>query len=139
MLRENLHTLVSGALGVTTLVALSAIAMAQPPAVTPMTPEMNPTYNFTRPDADYIRKEVMIPMRDGVKLVTVIAMYKGANNAPILLTRTVYNAGRATSRMAQPAPRRHPAGDGRRVRQRRLYPRLSGRRAAATNPRASSS
>lgn len=80
--------------------ALSTIALAQqPPAVTPMTPEMNPTYNFTRPEADYVRKEVMIPMRDGTKLFTVIAMYKGTKNAPILLTRTVYNAGRATSRM----------------------------------------
>ncbi len=47
-----------------------------------MTPEMNPTYNFTRPDADFIRKEVMIPMRDGAKLFTVIAMKKGAKNAP---------------------------------------------------------
>ncbi len=41
----------------------------------------------------------MIPMRDGVKLFTVIAMHKGVANAPILLTRTVYNAGKATSRM----------------------------------------
>lgn len=84
----------------TALTALSAIALAQqPPAVTPMTPEMNPSYSFTRPDADFVRKEVMIPMRDGTKLFTVIAMYKGTQNAPILLTRTVYNAGRATSRM----------------------------------------
>jgi uncharacterized protein len=82
------------------LAAFSAIALAQqPPVVTPMTPEMNPAYSFTRPEADYIRKEVMIPMRDGAKLFTVIAMYKGTKNAPILLTRTVYNAGRATSRM----------------------------------------
>ena len=41
---------------------------------------------------DYIRREVMIPMRDGVKLFTVIIMPKGAKNAPILLTRTPYNA-----------------------------------------------
>ena len=70
----------------------------QPPAVTPMTPEMNPAYNFTRPDADFIRKQVMIAMRDGAKLFTVIAMKKGVRNAPILLTHTVYNASRATSR-----------------------------------------
>ncbi|MEQ1780427.1 MAG: CocE/NonD family hydrolase [Hyphomonadaceae bacterium] len=83
------------------IVGLSAIALAQqPPVVTPMTPEMNPTYKFERPDADYVRTEVMIPMRDGTKLFTVIAMHKGTKNAPILLTRTVYNAGRATSRMA---------------------------------------
>ena len=34
----------------------------------------------------------MIPMRDGVKLHTVILVPKGAKNAPILLTRTPYNA-----------------------------------------------
>ncbi|MEJ2187224.1 MAG: CocE/NonD family hydrolase, partial [Gemmatimonadota bacterium] len=41
---------------------------------------------------DYVRKDVMIPMRDGVKLHTVILIPKGAHNAPILLTRTPYNA-----------------------------------------------
>src|SRR5690242_13008368 len=74
-------------------------AEPKPPAVLPMTPEMNPTYKFVRPEADYIRKEVMIPMRDGAKLFTVIAMKKGTSNAPILLTRTPYNAGRTTARM----------------------------------------
>jgi predicted acyl esterase len=41
---------------------------------------------------DYLRREVMIPMRDGVKLHTVILIPKGAKGAPILLTRTPYNA-----------------------------------------------
>ena len=41
---------------------------------------------------DYIKRDVMIPMRDGVKLHTVILVPKGAKNAPILLTRTPYNA-----------------------------------------------
>ena len=39
----------------------------------------------------------MIPMRDGVKLHTVILVPKGAKNAPILLTRTPYNATALTS------------------------------------------
>ena len=39
---------------------------------------------------DYTRREVMIPMRDGVKLHTVILVPKGAKDAPILLTRTPY-------------------------------------------------
>jgi len=47
---------------------------------------------------DYIRREVMIPMRDGVKLYTVVIVPKGARNAPILLTRTPYNASRRTQR-----------------------------------------
>ena len=88
------------AAGLAAAFGVSAIALAQqPPAVTPMTPEMNPSYSFARPEADYVRREVMIPMRDGAKLFTVIAMYKGARNAPILLSRTPYNAGRATARL----------------------------------------
>jgi putative CocE/NonD family hydrolase len=46
---------------------------------------------------DYVRREVMIPMRDGVRLHTVILLPKGANRAPILLTRTPYNATQLTT------------------------------------------
>jgi len=41
---------------------------------------------------NFERRSVMIPMRDGVKLNTVILIPKGANRAPILLTRTPYGA-----------------------------------------------
>jgi putative CocE/NonD family hydrolase len=47
---------------------------------------------------DYVRRDVMIPMRDGVKLHTVILVPKGARRAPILLTRTPYDATELTSR-----------------------------------------
>mgnify|MGYP003586483317 CR=1 FL=1 len=43
-------------------------------------------------DFDHVRRDVMIPMRDGVKLHTVILVPKGANRAPMLLTRTPYSA-----------------------------------------------
>ncbi len=46
---------------------------------------------------DYARREVMIPMRDRVKLHTVILVPKGAKGAPILLTRTPYDASGLTS------------------------------------------
>src|ERR1044072_1885672 len=46
---------------------------------------------------NYVRRTVMIPMRDGVKLHTVILVPKGARSAPILLTRTPYNADALTS------------------------------------------
>ena len=47
-------------------------------------------------ERDYDKREMMIPMRDGTKLYTVIVVPKGAANAPIVLTRTPYNAaGRA--------------------------------------------
>ncbi len=46
---------------------------------------------------DYVRRDVMIPMRDGVRLHTVILVPKGAANAPILLTRTPYSATELTT------------------------------------------
>ena len=46
---------------------------------------------------DYSRREVMIAMRDGVKLHAVILVPKGAAHAPILLTRTPYDANALTS------------------------------------------
>jgi putative CocE/NonD family hydrolase len=67
------------------------------PASYPALPSETPakfapsTYGF-----DYARREVMIPMRDGVKLFTVILVPKGARRAPILLTRTPYNAAELT-------------------------------------------
>ena len=51
---------------------------------------------------DYVRREVMIPMRDGVKLHTVILVPKGASHAPILLTRTPYNASELTGHAHSP-------------------------------------
>jgi putative CocE/NonD family hydrolase len=41
---------------------------------------------------DYSIREVMIPMRDGVKLKTYILIPKGAQHAGILMTRTPYDA-----------------------------------------------
>jgi putative CocE/NonD family hydrolase len=46
---------------------------------------------------DYVRRIEMIPMRDGVKLHTVILLPKGAKGAPILLTRTPYDADAQTN------------------------------------------
>ncbi len=49
---------------------------------------------------DYARRDVMIPMRDGVHLHAVILVPKGASHAPILLTRTPYSADQLTSHAA---------------------------------------
>src|SRR5260370_419031 len=49
---------------------------------------------------DYVRSVVMIPMRDGVKLHTVIVVPKGAKGAGILLTRTPYDADAQTNHAA---------------------------------------
>lgn len=73
--------------------------LAQTPSrVTPMTPDVVEKYDQTLPSADYVRREVMVPMRDGVKLFTVVMMKKGVTKAPILLSRTPYNASGSTGR-----------------------------------------
>ncbi|MEO8375167.1 MAG: CocE/NonD family hydrolase [Sphingomonas bacterium] len=46
---------------------------------------------------NFERRSVDVPMRDGVKLHTVILIPKGAQGAPILLTRTPYNAEALTT------------------------------------------
>jgi uncharacterized protein len=43
-------------------------------------------------DYDYVKRDEMIPMRDGVKLHTIIIIPKGAHELPMLLERTPYNA-----------------------------------------------
>ena len=80
---------------------LLAIAAAPAPQrVTPMTPDVVASYNQILPQADFIRREAMVPMRDGTKLYTVIFMKKGTRNGPILLSRTPYDAKGSTSRTA---------------------------------------
>jgi putative CocE/NonD family hydrolase len=64
----------------------------------PNLPSETPDKFVTTNDGfDHIRRDVMIPMRDGVRLHTVILVPKRASRAPILLTRTPYNATELTS------------------------------------------
>src|SRR5262245_15880200 len=81
--------------------ALPLFAIAAAPApkpITPMTPDVNASYNQVLPQADFMRREAMVPMRDGSKLYTVIFMKKGTRNGPILLSRTPYDAKGSTAR-----------------------------------------
>ena len=77
------------------------VAQAPPPAQATQEPglpsEMPAKLEPVTSSFDYIRREVMIPMRDGVKLHTVILVPRGAKNAPILLTRTPYKADELTT------------------------------------------
>ena len=85
---------------VTLLVAGAVLgyAVAQTPPMQPDIPAFKPpTAAF-----DYEKREVMIPMRDGVKLFTSIVIPKGVKNAPIILTRTPYNAAKRTERLVSP-------------------------------------
>ena len=84
---------------VLTFHAASATAGAPPkPAPAPTLPSETPA-KFTPPTAamEFERREMMIPMRDGVKLHTVILVPNGAKRAPMLLTRTPYNATELTT------------------------------------------
>lgn len=64
--------------------------------------DIPPKFEVPTSGYDYVKREVMIPMRDGVKLHTVIVVPKGARSAPILLTRTPYNASKRTERNQSP-------------------------------------
>jgi putative CocE/NonD family hydrolase len=71
--------------------AQSPRSYSELPSETPAKFE-TPTGSF-----DHVKRSEMIPMRDGVKLNTVIIVPKGAKGAPILLTRTPYSAAELTS------------------------------------------
>ncbi len=68
-----------------------------PPTLPTLLSETPQKIEPTNDRFNYTRSNVMIPMRDGVKLHTVILIPKGAVRAPILLTRTPYNATALTS------------------------------------------
>src|ERR1700753_3874599 len=65
-------------------------------------PDIPPKFTAPKTDYDYVKRVEMVPMRDGVKLYTVIVIPKGATHAPILLTRTPYNAAGRTARTESP-------------------------------------
>jgi uncharacterized protein len=68
----------------------------------PLTTDIPAKFEVPAGTYDYAKRDVMIPMRDGVKLHTIIVVPKGAQRAPILLTRTPYNASARVSRNASP-------------------------------------
>ena len=92
-------------LSVLSLVLAAAFASAAQAQTSPMALDI-PAGKFetTVPNADYVKQDVMIPMRDGVKLHTVIVIPKSimAGKAPIMLTRTPYNASGRAGRMKSP-------------------------------------
>ncbi|HET8724553.1 MAG TPA: CocE/NonD family hydrolase [Anaeromyxobacteraceae bacterium] len=88
-----------------TLAALASLALSASPGPTPpaapaaggLPSEIPASFQPTNHGFDHERREVEIPMRDGVKLHTVILVPRGAKGAPMLLTRTPYEADRLTS------------------------------------------
>ncbi len=73
-------------------------AMQTPQAKYPDYPSETPAKFVPASDSfDYVLRDVMIPMRDGVKLHTVIIVPRGAHRAGIVLTRTPYDAKALTA------------------------------------------
>ncbi len=62
------------------------------------------SFKAPRGEFQYVRREAMIPMRDGAKLYTVLIIPKGAGKFPIMLDRTPYSAEKGTSRSGQLGP-----------------------------------
>ena len=93
--RAWLALVLSAALGVAAAAAQTA---TPPPATYPELPsEIPEKFEARTASFDHVKRDVMIPMRDGVKLHTVILVPKGAQGAAMLLTRTPYDASALTS------------------------------------------
>ena len=84
--------------------ARTAPAPAEPAssATTPAFSDIPATFTPDTSTFDFVLREAMIPMRDGVKLHTVLVIPKGATRAPMLLDRTPYNASKMMSRSESP-------------------------------------
>ncbi len=95
----SIHRLLSIALGAALLAVTPLVGQQTTP---PLTPDIPSKFEAPSSANDYVKRVVMVPMRDGVKLYTVIVVPKGARNAPLLLTRTPYNAAARAQRAASP-------------------------------------
>ena len=74
------------------LTAAGGAVRAEGAPVDTLKSDLAPDYKAATAETDYVRREVMIPMRDGVKLYTLIVMKRGVTRGPILMERTPYGA-----------------------------------------------
>jgi putative CocE/NonD family hydrolase len=111
--RRNFRSLTAGGWGVlalvtgmspsqvfswsTSLCLTVAATVAQPQSDAQLPSETPAKFEPVTQAFDFVKRDEMIPMRDGVKLRTIILVPKGAKEAPILLTRTPYDAEKLTS------------------------------------------
>src|SRR5258708_948534 len=88
--------------GILTSAALLTFGSGIQAQTPPLTPDIPARFESPTTAYDYVKRDVMISMRDGVKLHTVIVIPKGAKNAPMILTRTPYNASKRAERNQSP-------------------------------------
>lgn len=81
---------------------LALAGLTAPAQTPPMTPDIPAKFAAPTDAHDYTKRVEMIPMRDGARLYTVMIIPKGVKDAPILLTRTPYNAKKNAERTASP-------------------------------------
>ncbi|MFC0168437.1 CocE/NonD family hydrolase [Pseudoduganella danionis] len=91
------------ALNVAVITASTVLASAARAQTAPMAPDVPASFEMRMPAADYVRREVMIPMRDGVRLHTVLLIPKAAQHAPMVLSRTPYSANGRSRRNDSPS------------------------------------
>ncbi|HKS56187.1 MAG TPA: CocE/NonD family hydrolase [Steroidobacteraceae bacterium] len=75
------------------LIASISFAQSTAPAPKELPSDIPPDFKVRELEQDFVARKEMIPMRDGVKLNTLIVIPKGAKNSPILMDRTPYNIG----------------------------------------------
>ena len=81
----------------TALSLISASAAAQD-MVFPKGGDIPATFVPVKDSFAYVKRDVMIAMRDGVKLHTVILVPRGSKRAPMMLDRTPYSASKLMAR-----------------------------------------
>lgn len=71
---------------------LAAAVLTARAGADPLVSEIPQNFVPSESSFDYLKRVAMIPMSDGAKLYTLILIPRGAQRAPILLTRTPYGA-----------------------------------------------
>ncbi len=87
------------------LAAASATLLSAHAAQTPapgLNSDIPADFHASTEGNDFLKRDVMIVMRDGIRLHTVIIIPKGATRAPMILVRTPYSADKFASHTDSP-------------------------------------
>ncbi len=79
-------------LSIAVMGAAAQLAMAAAAVAADLPSDTPAQFHADTSSFDYLERDEMIPMRDGVRLRTIILIPKGAKGAPMLMTRTPYDA-----------------------------------------------
>ena len=90
--RRGRAAMVAGVWGLLAGLALGTAADGAPAPPADLPSDIPAHFERAVPAMDFVKRDVMITMRDGIALHTVIVLPRGARGAPMLLTRTPYGA-----------------------------------------------